>query len=142
MTNNETATLEIAALPLADGRFVAIPLLALAEVQQFAANDEESEGLGSLHWRGHDLAVSSLEEFCGLPAPAREQHVTIGVFRGSSDASEQFRALAFCGLAVHRHVSAADFKYVDTPAEGRFSAAAEVAGEMYLIPDLPGLLYS
>ncbi|TGD70917.1 hypothetical protein E4634_20140 [Mangrovimicrobium sediminis] len=140
MSSNDNATLEIAALPLADGRFIAVPLLALAEVQQFAANDE-GEGLGSLYWRGHELPVGSLDEFCGLPAPGRERHVTIGIFRGSDTASDKFRALAFCGLAEHRMVSAADFNNMETPAEGRFAAAAEVGGQTYLVPDLPALLY-
>ncbi len=34
MSTENNETLDIATLPLADGRYVAIPLLALAEVQQ------------------------------------------------------------------------------------------------------------
>lgn len=137
-TNN---TLDIAILPLADGRCVAIPLLALAEVQQFPGNDSGEDGLGTLHWRGHDLPIASLEEFCGLPAQPREQQVTVGVLRAGQDAEPRFRALAFCGLAAHRRVNASEFQALEPPQEGCFTAAAEVDGITCLIPDLPGLLY-
>ncbi len=142
MTTDNNATLDIATLPLADGRFIAVPLLALAEVQQFAANDEQGEGLGILRWRGLELPISSLEEFCGLPSPSRARFVTVGIFRADQDGGDKFRALAFSGLAAYRRVSAEELVTLEPPAEGRFAASAEIEGVTFLIPDLGNLLFS
>lgn len=132
-------TLDIAALPLSDGRKLAMPLLALAEVQQIRPTQE---GLGSLKWRGHELPVTSLEAFCGLESPAVEAHTTVGVFRAEKESDAPFRALAFCGLAAYRCLQAGELNPVELPEMGHFSAAAELEGEIYLIPDLPELLFS
>ena len=143
MTALESAKhIDMAALPLGDGRKILLPLMALAEVQQLRLDDAtKSKGLGTLEWRGQELTIGSLDEFCGLKASDQVQHTTVGVFRGSSDAPESFRALAFCGLAVHMNIEAEQVKSVDAPKEGHFAAAAEIAGEVYLVPDLEGLLY-
>jgi hypothetical protein len=130
--------LEIAALPLADGRKLALPLLALAEVQQLRPNGKD---LGTLAWRGHQLTISSLDVFCGLEAPPVDAHSTVGIFRTGKAETEPFRALAFCGLAAHRCVKPEDMTSIELPQEGHFCAAAELDGEIYLVPDLPGLLY-
>lgn len=135
---DNTETLDIAALPLADGRKLALPLLALAEVQQLRT---AGDGFGSLKWRGHELQIGSLEAFCGLEAPATSAHTTVGIFRAAKDSAQPFRALAFCGLAAHRCVNTGELNPVDLPETGRFSAAAEMDGEIYLVPDLPGLLF-
>lgn len=138
-----TANIDMAALPLADGRKIALPLMALAEIQQLRFDEagDENGGFGTLEWRGLELAISSLDEFCGLEAQSPDQHTTVGVFRGSSDTPESFKALAFCGLASHLNVGADEVKSVDKPKEGHFGAAAEIAGELYLIPDIESLLY-
>lgn len=134
---------ELALLPLADGRRVALPLTLLAEVRQISLKDREAGDLGELSWRGHKLPISSLEELCGLPAPAPELHMTVGVFRASQDADQPFRAIAFCGLASHDLVTEEKLEVAaDLPAEGNFSAAAEVDGTTYLMPDLAALAYN
>lgn len=142
VSDNETTTLDIATLPLADGRQVAIPLLALAEVQQYTPDEDSGKGLGSLRWRGNDLKIQSLEEFCGLPAQPGDSVRTVGIFRARQDSKEPFRALAFSGLATHRRVIAADLQPAQQPKEGKFSAAARFGEETYLIPDLAKLLYA
>ncbi len=135
-------TLEIATLPLGDGRQVAIPLLTLAEVQQYTAGNAADGALGTLHWRGHELPVESLEEFCGLPAQPRENLRTVGIFRAGQASEQPFRALAFSGLAAHRQLQRADMQETELPAEGNFTAAALIGEETLLIPDLPNLLYA
>ncbi len=143
MTAIESAkNIDMAALPLGDGRKILLPLMALAEVQQLRLDEAtKGKGFGTLQWRGQELAISSLDEFCGLKPQNKDQHTTVGVFRGSSDAPESFKALAFCGLAVHMNIEAEQVKSVDAPKEGHFAAAAEIDGEVYLVPDLEGLLY-
>jgi hypothetical protein len=135
---NPTDTLDIAELPLADGRKLALPLLALAEVQQIrpSAND-----LGTLRWRGHNLKVHSLEAFLGLKQPPVEAHTTVAIFRAAKSADEPFRALAFCGLAAHRCIQPGDMTPVELPDKGLFSAAAKMDGNTYLVPNLPELIF-
>lgn len=132
-------TLDLAVLPLNDGRQVMLPLVALAEVRQISAKEED--GLGCILWRGHELPISSLDEFCGLPSAAVEKHTTVGIFRASEDSGEPFRALAFCGIASHRLAAADELAAIDVPADGNFTAATEVDGEVFLVPDLPDLMY-
>lgn len=135
--------LDMAAMPLGDGRHIILPLMALAEVRQLRlAGSEETEDFGTLQWRGQELPIGSLDEFCGLAPHAREQHTTVGIFRGSREASSPFRALAFCGLAGHLRVSREQLKSLDVPEEGHFTAAAEIDGKVYLVPDIEGLLYN
>lgn len=135
--------LDMAAMPLGDGRQIILPLLALAEVRQLRLPvSGQEEGFGTLHWRGQELAIGSLDEFCGLAPQAREMHTTVGVFRGSKEDAASFRALAFCGLAGHLRVSRDQVQSLDIPAEGHFAAAAEIDGKVYLVPDFERLLYS
>jgi hypothetical protein len=131
-------TLDIAELPLADGRKLALPLLALAEVQQLKTS---VEGYGSLRWRGHELQISSLEGFLGLEEPPAEAHMTVGIFRAAEGSDAPFRALAFCGLAAYRCVCTDDLENVELPEAGRFVAAAKMNGQTYLVPDLPELMF-
>lgn len=139
MKNTDTDSLDIATLPLSDGRKMALPLLALAEVQQIQPGED---GLGSIKWRGLNLAITSLEEFCGLQAPADSAHTTVGIFRAAADSKEPFRALAFCGLAAYRCIVAGELKPAELPETGCFCAAAEMDGEIFLVPDLPALMFS
>lgn len=135
--------LDMAAMPLGDGRQIILPLMALAEVRQLRlADSEETEGLGTLHWRGQELSIGSLDEFCGLEPSARELHTTVGVFRGGKEDASPFRALAFCGLAGHLRVSRDQVTSLDIPAEGHFAAAAQIDGKVYLVPDFESLLYN
>lgn len=138
MNSNTTSdTLDIAELPLADGRKLALPLLALAEVRQLQPS---AEGLGSLCWRGHELQVSSLESLVGLEQPPADAHMTVGIFRAARGSDQAFRALAFCGLAAYRCISPDDFEADELPQTGRFVAAAKMNGDTYLVPDLPELM--
>ena len=142
MDKQDQAPLELASLPLADGRQVAVPLLALAEVQQLNLDPEDGAELGVLHWRGLDLPIRSLDAFCGLEPAAPEQHTTVAVVRGARDADEPFQALAFCGLASHLSVTAEQLESADSPEEGKFTASARLGGEHYLVPDLATLGYA
>lgn len=138
-------TLEVAMLPLQDGRQIVVPLQVLVEVQQiqFGAKAEaESAELTELSWRGRELPIDSLDTLCGLPAPAREQMSTVGIFKADKDAEHPFRALSFCGNAAHRRIDAASLEPADTPADGHFVGAMRMEEQLYLIPDLPKLLFT
>ncbi|QFU77086.1 hypothetical protein EY643_16295 [Halioglobus maricola] len=134
-------TLDLAALPLADGRQVLLPLLTLAEVQQVKFEKGDAGDMGTLSWRGHEVEVTSLEAFCGLEAAPREQHTTVGIFRANKDAKQPYHALAFCGLAAHMNVSAEDVQSEELPEEGSFASAATIEGETYLVANLEALGY-
>lgn len=134
-------TLDIATLPLADGRHVAVPLLVLAEVQQLRL-DDGGDDLGTLHWRGLELPVRSLDSFCGLPPAERSRHDTVGIFRSAEGSAEPFRALAFCGLAAHLALRADQLEASGCPEEGNFTAAGSHGGKTYLVPDLSALGYA
>ena len=139
---NTQETIEVATLPLSDGRQVVLPLSALAEVKQAVVTNEDGSGFGSLVWRGKELSIDSLDAFCGLPAPAADKHTTVGIFRGGKDSAAPFRALAFCGIASHQLIEPYELEPTELPAEGKFAAAGEMNGMVYLVPDLPGMLYS
>ena len=136
--NTHKAAIDVATLPLADGRQVVLPLLALAEVQQIKP---QGENLGELHWRGHELPITSLEAFCGLTSSAPENYNTVGIFRADREEETPFRAMAFCGLAAYRQVRSMELKPIDQPAEGNFIAAVEIDGNSFLVPDIAGELY-
>lgn len=140
--NNNQETIDIAMLPLADGRKVLLPLVVLAEVRQVSVVDENGVGFGTLHWRGLDLPIHSLDDICGLPSQAAEKYTTVGVFRAGKDSGQPFRALAFCGIASHARIEPYEMEALESPGEGHFTAAAEMNGETFLVPDLPGLMYS
>ncbi|KZX56960.1 hypothetical protein A3709_04085 [Halioglobus sp. HI00S01] len=141
MSEYVNETLDLAALPLADGRQVLLPLLTLAEVQQVKFEAGDAADLGTLKWRGHDIEVVSLEAFCGLDAAPREQHTTVGIFRANKDSKQPFQALAFCGLAAHMNVNAEQVETEALPEGGNFASAATINGETYLIPSLEALGY-
>lgn len=136
--DNTTDTLDIAELPLADGRRLALPLLVLAEVQQLRPS---TEGLGSLKWRGHELQVQSLEAFLGLAEPPADAHKTVGIFRAAEGSDQPFHALAFCGLAAHRCIRPDEMEPAELPDGGFFAAAAKMDGITYLVPNLPALMF-
>ena len=136
--NIDNTSLDVATLPLADGRQVVLPLLTLAEVQQIKP---EGETLGVLLWRGHELPITSLEAFCGLTSSAPENYNTVGIFRADREEETPFRAMAFCGLAAYRQVRSMELKPIDQPAEGNFIAAVEIDGNSFLVPDIAGELY-
>jgi hypothetical protein len=115
--------LDIAILPLADGRKAILPLEILAEVLRL--DDQENE-VGQLSWRGHELALESLDAFCGLEGPAPAEMTTVGIFRAHCDSAAPFRALAFSGNADHSCITAATLEGTEA---------------VMFIPDLGELLY-
>ena len=137
--SKDKKTLDVAMLPLSDGRQLMLPLAAIAEVQQLV-NQEGSSGLGELSWRGQELPVESLDALCGLPEPSAEQLTTVAVFKAHKDSDRPFRALAFSGTAAHNEIEADALEPRDMPTEGRFLGATCLHEQDYLIPDLPGLM--
>lgn len=133
--------LEVAMLPLSDGRQIIVPLQALAEVQQVNFAGRPPGDLGEFTWRGYDLEIQSLDEVCGLPAPGPERLTTVGVFKADKDMDPPFRALAFSGTASPGSVEASALSSVDLPPDGVFVGATRLHNELYLIPDLPRMLY-
>lgn len=142
MVQSNAETLDIAMLPLADGRQIVIPLVALAEVRQVSVTDDSGTQFGTLHWRGLELPINALDSFCGLQAADIDQYTTVGVFRAGKDSGRPFRALAFCGIASHTRVEPYELDPLETPGQGHFTAAGEMNGQTYLVPDLPGLMYT
>jgi hypothetical protein len=135
-------TLEVATLPLEDGRKVVVPLQALVEVQQIEAAAEGEEAPQELDWRGLDLPVESLDALCGLPTPPRERMSTLGIFKADKASQQPFRAVGFCGAAAHLRIDAAGLAPEDVPADGFFVGATRIQEEVHLIPNLPKLLFS
>ena len=138
-------TLEVAMLPLQDGRQVVVPLQVLVEVQQIQLGENvegEPAELTELSWRGHELPIDSLDTLCGLPAPTRERLSTVAVFKADKAAQHPFRALAFCGNAAHRRIDAGSLNPADIPGDGYFVGAMQMEEQVYLIPDLPKLLFA
>ena len=136
-----TDNLEVAMLPLSDGRQIMVPLQALAEVQQVNFAGRPMGDLGEFTWRGYELAIQSLDEVCGLPAPDPERLTTVGVFKADKDMDPPFRALAFSGTASPGSVEPSWLTSVDLPREGVFVGATRLHNELYLIPDLPRMLF-
>ncbi len=132
-----SSNLDIAILPLADGRFLMLPLNALAEVQQLAANDGVADF--QLEWRGHELPIESLDALCGLQAPARERLTTVAVMRSSAEEGAPFRAWAFCGTASHGRVSAENMEAVEATLSPSFLGVTRWHEQDYLVPDLAAL---
>ncbi len=108
---NSEEHLDIALLPLADGRRVVLPLELLAEVRVLEQEPESPPQ--ELSWRGHALSLDSLEGFCGLPVLQPEQWKSVAVCRAAAYCDPAFRALAFDGIGEHRRVSAADLEELD-----------------------------
>ncbi len=134
--------LDVAMLPLADGRLVMIPLQVLAEVQQLNPVDQPEGRLGELVWRGHQLPIGSLDAVCGLPRPDHGRLTTVGIFKAGKDTVSPFRALAFSGTASHGRIDSSRLEPQEVPEEGHFVGATLMHEEVYLIPDLPGLLFT
>jgi hypothetical protein len=134
-------TLEVAMLPLSNGRQIIVPLQALAEVQQVNFAGRPEGDLGEFTWRGYELKIQTLDEACGLPAPNPEGLTTVGVFKADMDMDPPFRALAFSGTASPGRVEPSWLSSVDLPADGVFLGATRLHSELYLIPDLPKMLY-
>ena len=128
-------------LPLSDGRQIMVPLKALAEVQQVNFAGRPAGDLGEFSWRGFELDIQSLDEACGLPAPGPERLTTVGVFKADKDVDPPFRALAFSGTASPGRVEASWLTSVDLPPEGVFLGATRMNNDLFLIPDLPRMLY-
>ncbi len=137
------ANLDVALVPLANGRRVMVPLQVLAEVQLLSQPEGDGEGAHApLEWRGHQLPVESLDVLCGLPQPPVELLTTVGVFKAAADSGTPFRALAFCGNAGQKRVTAEILEESDESAPELFVGATIVDGETCLIPDLPRLLFA
>ena len=132
-------TLDVAILPLGDGRKVMVPLQALVEVQQI---EDQETALSDLSWRGHELPVDSLDALCGLPEPARERLASVVVFKAAAHSEQPFRALAFCGIVGHSRIDAQSLGPADEPGNGNFLGVTRMGEEDYLIPDLPNLLFA
>jgi chemotaxis protein histidine kinase CheA len=140
--SKEKKTLDVAMLPLADSRQIILPLQAIAEVQQLV-NQEGVSGLGDLNWRGQELPIESLDAICGLPEPSAEQLTTVAVFKAQGSSERPFRALAFSGTASHDRVDAEQLEtQEEAAAVGHFLGATALHDQVYLIPDLPGMMFS
>jgi chemotaxis protein histidine kinase CheA len=135
-------TLEVALLPLADGRCIVVPLAAIAEVKQLTTETGSGSELGDLDWRELVLPIASLDAVCGLDKPQQEQLQSVAVFKASADSEQPFRALAFTGTAAHRRVSASVMEEAEIPASGDFSGATKIGDQVFLIPNLQGLLFA
>jgi len=140
--NRITTTLDVATLPLADGRRLLLPLKALAEVQQWRPADPTGGELGILNWRGYELPVTTLEELCGLAEPENERLTHLVVFKATKDAKIPFRAVALTSEAAHERIDAESLAEEEKPGEEAFVASARLRDQSYLIPDLPTLLFS
>jgi hypothetical protein len=134
--------LDVALLPLEDGRKLMVPMQVLVEVQLLEKEPEVTDAPEEMSWRGHDLPIESLDVVCGLPMPARENISTVGVFKADKNSSQPFRALSFCGNSAHRCIEAFGLQSADVPEEGYFLGATRLEEQVCLIPDLPKLLFS
>jgi hypothetical protein len=133
--------LDIAMLPVADGRQLMVPLTALAEVQQVNFAGRLPGDLGELGWRGYQLTISSLDVLVGLPEPVPERLTTVGIFKADRESDPPFRALAFSGTASPGRIAPDSLEVLDTPLDGHFLAAVRMHEQAYLIPDLKKLLF-
>ena len=135
-------TLEVALLPLGDGRCIVVPLAAISEVKQMAPEAKTGGEMGELVWRELKLPIASLDAVCGLDTPQQEQLESVAVFKASAASEQPFRALAFAGTAAHRRVSARLMEEAEIPASGQFVGATKIGDQVFLIPDLQGLLFA
>ena len=136
-------SMNVAMMPLGDGRQLMVPLEVLAEVQQLKNQLQRATGdLGTLNWRGMHLAIESLDAVCGLPAPPGEELATVGVFKAAGNSERPFRALAFTGTAANARIDAGALETQEIPDDGYFVGATRMQGQLYLIPDLEKLLFS
>ena len=126
--------MDVAMLPLGDGRRIMVPLPVLAEVQLL---DDDPK---TLKWRGYELPVSSLDGLCGLSEPAQDELTTVAVMRAHKDSEQPFRAFAFTGSASHARICAEDLKPGKEELGDGFVGAVSLLQQEYLIPDLVALL--
>lgn len=134
--------LDIAMLPMADGRQLMVPLNVLAEVQQVNFAGRLTGDLGELGWRGYQLPITSLDALVGLPEPGPERLTTVGVFKADRESDPPFRALAFTGTAAPGRIEPDDLEPLETPLEGHFLGAVKMHDHDFLIPDIQKLLFS
>lgn len=120
-------------LPLGDGRKVMIPLQALAEVLVLSTERER------LSWRGHELAIGSLDAMCGLAEPPPIELTSVAVIKAHKDSDNPFRAIAFTGSAAHARISAEDLQPCTVQLEEGFVGAVTLLKQDYLIPDMIAL---
>jgi hypothetical protein len=125
--------IEVAMLPLGDGRQVMMPLQALAEVLVLSTEREK------LSWRGLELVISTLDALCGLAEPPPIELTTVAVMKAHKDSDTPFRAIAFTGNAAHARISAEDLQPCDVQPGGGFVGAVTLMKQDYLIPDLIAL---
>lgn len=135
-------TLDVALLPLQDGRKLMVPLQVLVEVQLVDKEEVLVDEPAEMSWRGHDLPIESLDDLCGLPMPTRESISTVGIFKADKNSELPFRALSFCGNSAHRCIDAISMESMDLPDEGSFLGAVRFEDQVCLIPDLSKLLFS
>jgi hypothetical protein len=135
-----TKKLDVAMLPLVDGRQVILPLQVLAEVQQLPGEEDSQSNQGEVEWRGYTLEIESLDAMLGLPEPDREEMTTFGVFKGRETSARPFRALAFCGTAAQGRIEPSNLSPLRASKEACFVGATTLGERSYLIPDLPKLL--
>jgi hypothetical protein len=134
-------TLDIAMLPVADGRQLMVPLTVLAEVQQVNFAGRQPGDLGELGWRGYQLPISSLDVLVGLPEPVPERLTTVGIFKADRESDPPFRALAFSGTASPGRIAPDSLEVLDTAPDGHFLGAVRMHDHAYLVPDLQTLLF-
>jgi len=129
-------TLDVAMLPLGDGRQIMFPLQALAEVQQLTP----TEGPMGLDWRGYQLPVTSLDSLCGLAEPDQEGLTALIVVKADKDLDSPFRAFAFTGRATHARISAKDLSPGEEQAGEGFVAVVSLQDQAYHLVDLAALM--
>ena len=129
-------TIDVAMLPLGDGRQIMFPLQALAEVQQLTP----SEGPMGLDWRGSQLPVVSLDSLCGLPEPDQEGLTALVVIKADKDSDSPFRVFAFTGTAAHARICAKDLSPGKEPAEEGFAGVVSLNDQTYHLVDLAALM--
>mgnify|MGYP000105890783 CR=1 FL=1 len=135
-------TIDIAMLPLLDGRQLLLPLETIAEVRQLEHAADDSGAKESLHWRGQELPLESLDAAMRLPEPGRDKLTTVAVFKADKDSERPFRALAFCGIASHGRIEARHLHTADIEITTGIVGATRLQDQLYLIPDLEQLLAS
>ena len=137
MRNNQPEqTIDVAMLPLGDGRQIMFPLQALAEVQQLTP----TEGPVELDWRGYQLPVTSLDSLCGLAEPDQKGLTALVVVKADKDSDNPFRAFAFTGTAAHARVSAKDLSPSSEQAGDGFVGVVSLQKQAYHLVDLAALL--
>ncbi len=141
MRNNKPEeTIDVALLPLGDGRQIMFPLEALAEVQQLTPSEGPMGLDWALDWRGYQLPVTSLDSLCGLAEPDQEGLTALVVVKADKDSDSPFRAFAFTGTAAHARVSAKDLVPGKEQAGEGFVGVVSLQEQDYYLVDLAALM--